>query len=151
MTNSRRARQHDLAGEQEYFDSLVPFTPATTATTARLSPRERNLAHTALVNEIHASFNDVPWCTPLKINSSTPPSIYGIPIKAAPEGFSDLLLVIDLGLIAFIEAKTGEARLRKSQELFRDLVTRHGHFYAIARSVADAHAAAHRCRMGLKS
>ena len=52
-------------------------------------------------------------------------------------GFADLI-VISGGSVLFLEVKSQTGRLRKSQEVFRDLVCAQGFGWALVRSVDDA-------------
>jgi hypothetical protein len=52
-------------------------------------------------------------------------------------GFADLI-VISGGRVLFLEVKSETGRLRKSQEVFRDMVCAQGFGWALVRSVDDA-------------
>ena len=52
-------------------------------------------------------------------------------------GFADLI-VTSGGRVLFLEVKSPTGRLRKSQEVFRDMVTAQGFGWALVRSVDDA-------------
>jgi hypothetical protein len=52
-------------------------------------------------------------------------------------GFADLI-VISGGRVLFLEVKSQTGRLRKSQEVFRDIVCAQGFGWALMRSVDDA-------------
>ena len=52
-------------------------------------------------------------------------------------GFADLI-VISGGRVLFLEVKSQNGRLRKSQEVFRDTVCAQGFGWALVRSVDDA-------------
>lgn len=52
-------------------------------------------------------------------------------------GFADLI-VISGGRVLFLEVKSPTGRLRKSQEIFRDMVAAQGFGWALVRSVDEA-------------
>ncbi len=52
-------------------------------------------------------------------------------------GFADLI-VLSGGRVLFLEVKSETGRLRKSQEVFRDIVCAQGFGWALVRSVDDA-------------
>ena len=52
-------------------------------------------------------------------------------------GFADLIVICG-GRVLFLEVKSETGRLRKSQEVFRDMVCAQGFGWALVRSVDDA-------------
>ena len=52
-------------------------------------------------------------------------------------GFADLIVICG-GRVLFLEVKSAPGRLRKSQEVFRDVVVTQGFGWALVRSVDDA-------------
>ena len=53
------------------------------------------------------------------------------------KGGADLIGLTN-GRFVALEVKTGAARLSAEQKLFRDLIERHGGFYAVVRNTTDA-------------
>lgn len=59
------------------------------------------------------------------------------PIKLAPAGFSDILLIGENGSVFFIECKTLTGKQRDAQKRFQAAVEKLGHKYYVCRSVED--------------
>ena len=126
---------------------LVPPAP--------LPPKTANhtAAHTRLTNEIRLALGMIPdlvlWSNPVKHVWATVGSgkkkfrlLMGIAI-----GSADLIGCL-AGRFFAIEVKTGNAVLSKEQVDWHRMVRAKGGFACVCRSVAEAHAAVARCRMG---
>ena len=62
-------------------------------------------------------------------------------------GSADLIGIVD-GRFVALEVKSGSGRLRPEQELYLELVRKHGGFAAVVRDGAEALEAIARCRAG---
>lgn len=59
------------------------------------------------------------------------------PVQGLPEGFSDLLVVLD-GRVAFVETKRPGEDARTEQERFLEVMRSRGHIAGVAHSVEEA-------------
>lgn len=99
--------------------------------------RNRNRAHTKLLQDIRLELGQEPDLVLWPISPSAP----GSHVRTAPLGITDLFGILDLGSVGvavFIEVKTGRAKLNADQVMFRDLVVSMHAIHIVARSVADA-------------
>lgn len=74
----------------------------------------------------------------LRQNVGTFYTPYGEKIKIGFKGLSDLIYFGNDGLVAFIETKTENGKLRKEQKHFLDTMNERGYVAGVARSVEDA-------------
>lgn len=109
-------------------------------------------AHTRLVNEIRLALGMIPdlvlWSNPVKHIWATVGSGKKFRLRMGiAVGSADLLGCL-AGRFFAIEVKTGKATLEPDQVDWHRMVRAKGGFTCVARSVAEAHAAVARCRMG---
>ena len=81
---------------------------------------------------VHHSANEVTEAGPRGAKRQS--ILVGMGVHA---GFADLI-VISGGRVLFLEVKSETGRLRKSQEVFRDIVCAQGFGWALVRTVDDA-------------
>ena len=72
-------------------------------------------AHTKLVNDCCLAISKVPGATAFRTNASAGGMVH---LRGLPPGWPDITVLFDGGRVAFVECKTGGARLSATQRNF---------------------------------